>query len=523
MPQEESVLRLDRDEALEAARLWQECGDAREFACRVLGGVMNALMDSEAQQMCGASRNERSDGRENSRNGYRPRSLKTAVGDVELEIPKLRHGTYYPEGMLARWSRVDTSVAAIVQEMYVCGVSTRKVERVASKLGISSLSSSEVSSLCSDLDAEVAEFRSRDLSGTPCCYLWLDATYMSCRVGSSVVSQGVVTAIGLGADGRKHFLGCDVVDTESEDSWAAFLGGLRERGLAGVRLVVSDSHAGLVAAVSRLFQGCAWQRCVTHLQRNLQSACSGRPEDSKAAVRDLVHAAVYQDDPDLARCVWAEAAPWVASVSARAGEVFEQAEDQQRPGARQPRDQAPLQGRAVLPLEGVDAAPDVREPNGDRGAVVPAARVLRGLGRRGLRRARGQAGPDRGEAPRARAARQGDSGRDSREARSQEGVTSGLAATDLRTLLHHVCARDPPGVLRRKNCKRLSAKYLDICCVTLHILQINNATGLVTVLIFDVFCPRPFIPRHIGGKTGFKAPFANKNRGPHDADPGSIP
>lgn len=293
MPQEESVLRLDRDEALEAARLWQECGDAREFACRVLGGVMNALMDSEAQQMCGAGRNERSDGRENSRNGYRPRSLKTAVGDVELEIPKLRHGTYYPEGMLARWSRVDTSVAAIVQEMYVCGVSTRKVERVASKLGISSLSSSEVSSLCSDLDAEVAEFRSRDLSGTPCCYLWLDATYMSCRVGSSVVSQGVVTAIGLGADGRKHFLGCDVVDTESEDSWAAFLGGLRERGLAGVRLVVSDSHAGLVAAVSRLFQGCAWQRCVTHLQRNLQSACSGRPEDSKAAVRDLVHAAVY--------------------------------------------------------------------------------------------------------------------------------------------------------------------------------------------------------------------------------------
>lgn len=459
MPQEESVLRLGRDEALEAARLWQECGDAREFACRVLGSVMNALMDSEAQQMCGASRNERSDGRENSRNGYRPRSLKTAVGDVELEIPKLRHGTYYPEGMLARWSRVDTSVAAIVQEMYVCGVSTRKVERVASKLGISSLSSSEVSSLCSDLDAEVAEFRRRDLSGTPCCYLWLDATYMSCRVGSSVVSQGVVTAIGLGADGRKHFLGCDVVDTESEDSWAAFLGGLRERGLAGVRLVVSDSHAGLVAAVSRLFQGCTWQRCVTHLQRNLQSACSGRPEDSKAAVRDLVHAAVYQDDPDLARCVWAEAAPWVASVSARAGEVFEQAEDSALAFTAFPRAhwaklrtnnvqeranreiKRTLQGRAVLPLEGVDAASDVREPHGDRGTVVPAARVLRGLGRRGLRRARGQAGPDRGEAPRARAARQGDSGRDSREARSQEGVTSGLAATDLGTLLHHVCAR----------------------------------------------------------------------------------
>ena len=124
--------------------------------------------------------------------------------------------------------------------------------------------------------------------------------------------------------------------------------------------------------------------------------------------------------------------------------------------------------------------------------TVPAARVLRGLGRRGLRRARGQAGPDGGEAPHARAARQGDSGRDSREARSQEGVTSGLAATDLRTLLHHVCARDPQGVLRRKNCRRLSVKYLDICCVILYILQKNNATGLVTLLIFDVFCPRPF-------------------------------
>ena len=369
MPQEESVLRLGRDEALEAARLWQECGDAREFACRVLGGVMNALMDSEAQQMCGAGRNERSDGRENSRNGYRPRSLKTAVGDVELEIPKLGHGTYYPEGMLARWSRVDTSVAALVQEMYVCGVSTRKVERVASRLGISSLSSSEVSSLCSDLDAEVAEFRRRDLSATPCCYLWLDATYMSCRVGSSVVSQGVVTAIGLGADGRKHFLGCDAVDTESEDSWAAFLGGLRERGLAGVRLVVSDSHAGLVAAVSRLFQGCAWQRCVTHLQRNLQSACSGRPEDSKAAVRDLVHAAVYQDDPDLARCVWAEAAPWVASVSARAGEVPGEA----RPVGRRPlhRDAGRLPGRRDRPGERLVSRRVGGEPAGQDPAAPP--------------------------------------------------------------------------------------------------------------------------------------------------------
>ena len=220
---------------LEAARLWQECGDAREFACRVLGGVMNALMDSEAQQMCGASRNERSDGRENSRNGYRPRSLKTAVGDVELEIPKLRHGTYYPEGMLARWSRVDTSVASIVQEMYVCGVSTRKVERVASSWAYPR--------------CRARRSRASAPTSTP---RWMSSA--AATFGHAVLLpvarrhlhelQGRLVGRLAGRRDRDRAgrrraqstsLGCDVVDTESEDSRAAFLGGLRERGLAGVR------------------------------------------------------------------------------------------------------------------------------------------------------------------------------------------------------------------------------------------------------------------------------------------------
>ena len=277
MPQDESVLRLTPEEAAAAMAAWNECGDAREFACRVLAAVMNAMMDREAQEACGAGRNERSAGRANSRNGYRSRSPETAVGDVELDIPKPGEGTYYPEGMLDRWSRVDVSVAAIAQGTCVCGVSTRKVERVAERLGISSLSSSEVSRLCDGLDADVEETRTRDLSGTPCCHLWLDATYMSCRDGSSVSSRGIVTAIGLGADGRKHLLGADAVDTESEESWCSFLSGLRARGLSGVRLVVSDDHAGLVAAVARQLQGCAWQRCLTHLQRDLRSAMAGRP------------------------------------------------------------------------------------------------------------------------------------------------------------------------------------------------------------------------------------------------------
>jgi transposase-like protein len=318
---------MSAEDAARALELWNECEDAREFACRVLAEVMNAMMDSEAQRMCGAGRNERSDCRTNSRNGYRDRTLRTAVGDVGLRIPKLREGSYFPEQMLARCSRVDVSVAAVVMEMYSCGVSTRKVERVAERLGISSLSSSEVSRLCDGLDREVEEMRTRDLSGMPCCYLWLDATYMRCRDGSSVVSKGLVTAIGLGADGRKHLLGADVVDTESEASWARFLGGLRDRGLTGVTLVISDDHAGLVAAVGRAFQGCAWQRCVTHLQRNLLSLASGRTDDQRRMVADLVHAACYQDDPDLAHLVWQRAEPWVSGVSRRAGEAFAAAED----------------------------------------------------------------------------------------------------------------------------------------------------------------------------------------------------
>ena len=327
MPTNGMVVHMSPEQAAETMALWEECGDAREFACRVLAAVMNAYMDEQAQEMCGAARNQRGEGRTNSRNGYRPRTLVSSLGEHRLEIPKLRSGSYFPEGMLERWSRVDASVALVVQEMYAVGVSTRKVSRVAERLGIPSLSASEASRLCAGLDEEVAELRGRDLSGTPCCYVWLDATYMRCREGSSVVSKGVVTAIGLGADGRKHLLGAGVVDTESEGSWARFLRGLRQRGLSGVRLVVSDDHPGLVAAISEVFQGCAWQRCLAHLQRNLRSAMAGGPEEAKRAVSELVHAAAYQDDPDLGRYVWEEAEPLVDSLSAGAGELFAAAED----------------------------------------------------------------------------------------------------------------------------------------------------------------------------------------------------
>ena len=327
MPNDEIVLRFDKDEAGMLLGAWQECQDARDFACRVLGAVMNAIMDEQAQEACGAGRNERTEARTNSRNGYRQRTLTTALGDVELDVPKLRRGSFWPEGLIGKWSRMDTSVAAVVMEMYRLGVSTRKVERVARSLGVDSISSSEVSRLCSELDEEVRGMRERDLSGTPCCYVWLDATYLSCREGSAYVSRGMVTAIGMGADGRKHLLGAAPVETESEDSWDGFLSGLVARGLTGVRLVVSDDHRGLVAAIRRNFQGCSWQRCVVHLQRNLASAMAGRPEAERCAVRDLVRAATATSDRELARHVWDEAAPLVRSMCPRAGEVFASARD----------------------------------------------------------------------------------------------------------------------------------------------------------------------------------------------------
>lgn len=217
---------------------------------------MNATMDAEAQRECGAERGERGVGRTNSRNGYRPRPLKTSIGGLSLEVPKLRHGAYSPEGLPGRCTRVEASTVALVQEMYVAGVSARKVERVSAALGVESLSSPEVSSLCGGLDAEAEAFRSRGPGGCgrPC--VWLDATYMRRRVEGRYVSRGLAAAIGMSEGGHKEFLGCDCVDTESYQSWRGFLRGLRERGLSGVRLVVSGDHAGLVRAIGEEFCGC---------------------------------------------------------------------------------------------------------------------------------------------------------------------------------------------------------------------------------------------------------------------------
>lgn len=291
LSQPDRGLGLDRPQTEALLALFSRCDDLREFGREVIQSVVNALMDSQAQEACGAPRGSRSPERVNSRNGYRERSLSTSLGDLELRVPKLREGTYFPEGILERYTRVEASMVALVREMYVAGVSTRKVGLVAEELGVSSLSSSEVSALCAGLDEEAEAFRTRPIEGEH-PYVWLDATYMKCRTGGRYASVALVTAIGMSSSGHKEFLGCACFDSESEAAWSEFLGSLRDRGLRGVRLAVSDAHAGLVAAVSRVLPGCSWQRCLTHLQRDIRGRVHSLAGQALAA--DLVRACAGQ-------------------------------------------------------------------------------------------------------------------------------------------------------------------------------------------------------------------------------------
>ena len=230
--------------------------DMQELLRRLAEQVVNAVMDAEADQLCG--------GGSNSRNGYRERSLATCVGTLTLRIPKLRTGSFFPDDVIERYQRVDRALVAAVAEMYATGTSTRKVQRVAEKMGVSRLSKDQVSAIAASLDADIEELCARPLDGSPVPYVWLDATYVKCRRGGRVASTAVVTAIGCDAGGWRRVLGVDVVDTESYDSWLAFLRTIRSRGAAGVRLVVSDAHPGLVRALGEVFQGAAWQRCAVH-------------------------------------------------------------------------------------------------------------------------------------------------------------------------------------------------------------------------------------------------------------------
>ena len=257
------------------------------------------------------------------RNGYRERSLDTCVGRVTLRIPKLREGTYFPEDVVSLWSRTDTALASAVCDMWAAGISTRKVEAVASDLGLESMSRSRVSRLCEGLDGEVAEMRGADLSSDRWPYLWLDATYVPCREAGAPRSVALVTAVACSGSARRRVVGVECIDTESYLSWRGFLLSLRARGLSGVELVTSDAHEGLVRAVREALPGAAWQRCIAHLERNVLERCR-RKGDGSAAVAAL-KAAFAEADPALVRAGYRRAVELLAAVDERGAELLEDA------------------------------------------------------------------------------------------------------------------------------------------------------------------------------------------------------
>jgi transposase-like protein len=278
-------------ELLEALKV----ADADGVVRQALESVFQALIDAEAMAQIGAAPHERTPARVTQRNGYRDRLVSTAAGDVELRIPKLRAGSFFPS-LLERRRRIDQALFAVVMEAYVHGVSTRKVDDLVAAMGADTgISKSEVSRICTDLDVEVAAFRDRSLAEVAFPYLFLDAAYCKARIGgdrrgrgSRVAAQAVVVATGVSADGRREVLGFDVGDSESGAFWTGFLRALKARGLHGVQLVISDAHTGLKAAIGSVLLGASWQRCRVHFLRNLLATIpKGSQEMVAAAIRTI--------------------------------------------------------------------------------------------------------------------------------------------------------------------------------------------------------------------------------------------
>ena len=302
--------------------------DSASSLCDMMNTTMAAVPDEimsiQADEACGAEYGARSDRRVNSRNGYRSRRLDTTVGTLDLRIPKLRSGSYFPTDLLERHAHADRALAAAVAEMYVTGTSTRKVEKVAAKFGVESLSKDQVSRLCAVIDGEVDAFLARDWSAMRFAYLFLDATYVRCRVSGRVRSEAFITAIGVGDDGRKHFVGFTCANAESYASWRGFLQDLEGRGVRNVRLVTSDAHDGLVRAIREVYPEATWQRRVARARRDVLAKIDGREAQRRA--RAIMSPIFRESDPTLVRAPCHEAVDGLASFAPDASRVLEDAE-----------------------------------------------------------------------------------------------------------------------------------------------------------------------------------------------------
>jgi transposase-like protein len=257
-----------------------------------------ALMSADADAVCGAGYGERTPERVNRRNGYRERDWDTRVGSIELAVPKLREGSYFPDWLLQPRRRAEQAFVSVIADAYLAGVSTRRVEKLVQQLGVERMSKSQVSRLAQSLDGIVEDFRTRPLDGGPYAYVTLDALVVKCREGGRTVNVCVVHAVGVNRDGFRESLGLDVVTSEDGAAWLAFVRGLVARGLAGVKLVSSDAHPGLVDAIAATLPGACWQRCRTHFMRNLLTRV---PKSAQGFVATMVRTIFAQPDAATVR------------------------------------------------------------------------------------------------------------------------------------------------------------------------------------------------------------------------------
>ena len=307
------------DEIMNLRTLLEKSSDA-DLLREMIGFTAQRLMELEVEGLTGAPYGEKSQERLVQRNGFRDRIWETRAGTVELRIPKLRKGSYFP-GFLEPRRLAEKALAAVVQEAYVHGVSTRSVDDLVKAMGMTGISKSQVSRLCGEIDEKVKAFLSRPIEGDwP--YLWIDATYVKVRQSGRIVSVAVIVAVGVNSDGRREVLGMDIGPSEAETFWTEFLRKLARRGLRGVKLVISDAHEGIKAAVAKVLHA-SWQRCRVHFMRNAL-AHAGR--QGRRVVAAFIGTAFVQDDAEAAKTQWRQVADQLRPKVRKLAALMDEAE-----------------------------------------------------------------------------------------------------------------------------------------------------------------------------------------------------